>query len=68
MQRQEPVASAGFLAAQFHESWSRSVAVGMGRQATNPVEKLDSHGCASHVEKINLSDRARIGDRDGGKG
>jgi hypothetical protein len=34
MQRKEPLTSAGFQAAQFHESWSRSAAVGVGQQPT----------------------------------
>jgi hypothetical protein len=46
-------------------------AVGVGRELAFPadsVEKLDSQGCASHVEMIDLSDRVRIDDRDHGKG
>ena len=35
MQRKEPVASAGFLVAQFHDSCSRSAAVRLGRQSTH---------------------------------
>jgi hypothetical protein len=38
--REESVASARFLAAQFHESGSWSAAVRVGRQPTNSVEKL----------------------------
>jgi hypothetical protein len=34
----------------------------------NSVEKLDAQSCASRVEEIDLSDRARIDDRDHGKG
>ena len=34
MQRQEPLTSAGFLAAQFHELWSRPAAVRVGRRST----------------------------------
>jgi hypothetical protein len=34
VQREEPVASACFPAAQFDESWGRSAAVGVGRQPT----------------------------------
>ena len=34
MQREKSVATAGFLAARFHESWSRSAAVRVGRQST----------------------------------
>ena len=40
LQRQEPVASTRFLAAQFHESWSRSAAVGVGRQLLRVVGHL----------------------------
>ena len=32
MQREEPVASAGFLRAQLRESWGRPAAVAVGRQ------------------------------------
>ena len=38
------------------------------REATDSVEKLNSHGFASYVEKIDLSVRVRIDDRDHGKG
>jgi len=39
------------------------------RQVVDSVEKLDSQGCASSVEKkADRSDRARIDDRDHGKG
>jgi len=34
----------------------------------DPVEKLDFQSYASYVEKIDLSDRTRIDDRDHGKG
>ena len=43
--------------------------VSIDRQLSlDSVEKLDSQGFASHVEKIDLSDRVRIDDRDHGKG
>ena len=35
VQREEPLTSAGFMAAQLHESWGRSAAVGVGRQPTH---------------------------------
>ena len=39
-----------------------------GRQLwADSVEKLDAQNCAFHVERIGLSDRARIDDRDHGK-
>jgi hypothetical protein len=38
------------------------------QQRVDSVEKLDAQSCASHAEKIDLSDRARIDDRDHGKG
>jgi hypothetical protein len=34
VQRKEPLTSAGFLAAQFHELWSRPAAVRVGRRST----------------------------------
>ena len=34
----------------------------------DPVEKLDFQSYASYVEKIDLSDRTRVDDRDHGKG
>jgi hypothetical protein len=33
VQREEPVARTRFLVAQFHESWTRSAAVRVGRQS-----------------------------------
>jgi hypothetical protein len=51
MQREKPATSAGFLAAQFHKSGSRSAAVRVGQRSTDSVEELDSQSCASYVEK-----------------
>jgi hypothetical protein len=40
MQPGAPLTSAGFLAAQCHESWGRSAAVGVGRQAIHECHSL----------------------------
>jgi hypothetical protein len=52
MQRKEPVASTGFPAAQFRESWSRSAAVRVGRHC-DPMQsfKLSPRGAVSHTDQ-----------------
>lgn len=53
MQRQEPVASSRFLAAQFYGLWNLPATVRVDRQAT--------HGCRSHVSVKTLADRQMQG-------
>ncbi len=53
MQRKEPVASTRFLAAQLHESWGRSAAVRVDRQAAHighPIAENDSREAVMAVQ------------------
>ena len=60
VQRKGPVTSAGFLAAQFHESGSRSAAVRMGRRSTRCRRSASEnaviasgHGCRVAPHHLN---------------
>jgi hypothetical protein len=60
VQRKAPLASAGFLAAQFHESWSRSAAVRVRRRPAGDTQIMDLRGAKPTVVHKSIRARAAV--------